>query len=380
MLQPKFPAHGTTIFTVMSALANEHKAINLSQGFPDFNIDPALGALVQEAIAQGHNQYAPMAGLPALRQAIAGQMQARYGIAVDADTEITITPGATYALYAAFTAVLQPGDEVLVPEPCYDSYVPNIYTNGAQPVYVPMNPADFSIDWAAMAAAVTPRTKAIVVNNPHNPCGSILRHEDFVQLEVLACTYGLYVIADEVYEHLVYDGKKHLSVLAYPALRQRSFVVFSFGKTLHATGWKLGYCIAAAPLTVAFRQLHQFLAFSVNTPMQHALANYLQHANLYESTTLLMEEKRDFFIEAMRQTPFGQLQPSAGSYFQLMSYEGISDLPDREFSIWLTKEHGVATIPLSPFYHKPPNMKLVRFCFAKKEETLLAAADRLKNV
>lgn len=380
MLQSKFPATGTTIFTVMSALAQEHNAINLSQGFPDFPIDPQLGACVAEAITQGFNQYAPMAGLPALRQALARKMEHFQQVSIDPETEITITPGATYAIYTAFCTLLQQGDEVIVPEPAYDSYIPNIISNGGIPVRVALNSTDFSMDWDKVATAITPKTKAIIMNNPHNPLGSTWKEEDFQQLIRLTTQHNLYLIADEVYEHLVYDGAAHLSVLRYPELRARSFVTYSFGKALHSTGWKIGYCVAPPDLTHAFRQIHQYLAFSVNTPMQQAIATYLRDFNNLTATAALLEKKRDFFLQQMQDTKFSWRRPAAGSYFQVMDYSAISDLPDKEFAIWLTREHGVATIPLSSFYTQPPKQKLVRFCFAKKEETLQNAAERIKFI
>lgn len=380
MITAKYPATGTTIFTVMSALAQEHRAINLSQGFPDFPIDTRLGALVAAAIGEGYNQYAPMAGLPALRQAIAQKVALFQGVTVDADREITITPGATYALYTAFTTLLQPGDEVIVPEPAYDSYLPNIYTCGAIPVTVPLSGTDFRPDWERISAALTGKTKAIVINNPHNPCGAVWNREDLEQLSCLVQEHGLYVIADEVYEHLVFDDTEHLSVLRFPGLRERSFAVYSFGKAFHSTGWKMGYCIAPPALTDAFRQLHQYLAFSVNTPMQQAIAAYLEDPEPLKATTRLLQQKRDLFLELMQDTPFRCLQPARGSYFQVMDYSALSGLADKDFAQWLTREHGVATIPLSPFYSQPPQQYYVRFCFAKKEETLMAAADRLRQL
>ncbi len=380
MLQPKFPSTGTTIFTVMSALAQEHAAINLSQGFPDFPIDPRLGALVAEAITQGYNQYAPMTGLPALRQALAAKIAQFQQVTVDPDTEITITPGATYAIYTAFCALLQPGDEVIVLEPAYDSYIPNIISNGGVPVCVALDPADVSVDWDKITAAITSRTRAIIINNPHNPSGSTWQEQDLLQLQELVLQHNLYVIADEVYEHLVYDGAVHLSVLRYPALRPRSFVTYSFGKALHATGWKIGYCVAPPELSQAFRQLHQYLAFSVNTPMQQAIAGYLQDSGHLQATATLLQQKRDYFLQEMAQTRFTWLQPAAGSYFQVMDYSALSDLPDKEFAIWLTREHGVATIPVSSFCSKPVTSRQVRFCFAKKESTLEAAVARLKQI
>lgn len=377
---PKFPSTGVTIFSVMSALAQEHNAINLSQGFPDFPIDAELSHLVAAAIQQGYNQYAPMPGLPALRQAIARKVQHFQQVSVDPDTEITITPGATYAIYTAFMTLLQPGDEVIVLEPAYDSYVPNIYASGGVPVRVPLNATDFSVDWERVFAAASARTKAIIINNPHNPCGSTWSEEDFRQLIRLVQTYELFVLADEVYEHLVFDGSEHLSVLRFPELRERSFAIYSFGKAFHCTGWKMGYCIAPPALTKAFRELHQYLAFSVNTPMQQALAQYLEDPARLIATTQLLQQRRDFFLDQMKDTRFRCLQPAQGSYFQVMSYEELSDLPDQEFARWLTREHGVATIPLSSFYGNAGAGRLVRFCFAKKEETLSAAASRLRSL
>jgi methionine aminotransferase len=380
MIIPRFPSTGTTIFTVMSALANEHKAINLSQGFPDFAIDEKLGNLVAEAIQSGFNQYAPMPGLPALRAAIARKILHFQKVQVDPDTEITITPGATYAIYTAFTTILQPGDEVIVLEPAYDSYIPNIYTNGAIPVSIPLTPNDFKVDWERVFAAANAKTKAIIINNPHNPCGSTWTEDDFQQLIRLVEQHDLYILSDEVYEHLAFDNREHISVLRFPELRARSFVIYSFGKAFHSTGWKMGYCVAPPEMMAAFRQLHQYLAFSVNTPMQQAIATYLEDLEQLEETTKLLQRKRDFFLDRMKDTKFTWLKPAQGSYFQVMSYEGISDLPDREFAIWLTENHGVATIPLSPFYSKKPDQKLLRFCFAKKEETLLAAINKLKSL
>ncbi|WP_118973587.1 methionine aminotransferase [Taibaiella koreensis] len=377
MIIPKYPSTGITIFSIMSALAQEHQAINLSQGFPDFPIDETLSELVAAAIKEGYNQYAPMPGLPALRQAISRKVAHFQGVDIDPDTEITITPGATYAIYTAFATLLQPGDEVIVLEPAYDSYVPNIYANSGIPVRVTLNDHDFSVDWERVFAAASTRTKAIIINNPHNPCGSTWTATDFQQLIRLVQTYGLYVFADEVYEHLVYDGKEHLSVLRFPELRERSFALYSFGKAFHCTGWKMGYCIAPPALTKAFRDLHQYLAFSVNTPMQQALAIYLEDLERLKSTTRLLQGKRDFFLEQMKDTRFRFDRPAQGSYFQVMSYEALSDLPDQEFARWLTQTHGVATIPLSSFYGQPGNQRLVRFCFAKKESTLEAAAARL---
>jgi len=377
MITPKYPPTGTTIFTVMSALANEYKAINLSQGFPDFQIDETLGNLVGKAIQNGFNQYAPMIGLQNLREAIANKVLHFQKVAINPDAEITITPGATYAIYTTFATILHPGDEVIVLEPAYDSYIPNIYSFGAVPVRISLRSDDFNVDWDKVKAAVTNKTKAIIINNPHNPCGVTWAEQDFQELITLVAQHNLYVISDEVYEHLVFDGKEHISVLRYPELRSRSFIVHSFGKAFHSTGWKMGYCIAPPELTQAFRAIHQYLAFSVNTPMQQGIAAYLQDLSHLEATTTMLQNKRDFFLNEMKATKFKSLKPAAGSYFQLMNYEDISDLPSKEFAVWLTKNYGVACIPLGSFYQDENNEKWVRFCFAKKEETLNAAVQNL---
>jgi len=377
-LPQKHSATGTTIFTVMSALAQAHQAINLSQGFPDFPIDEQLITLVADAMKAGHNQYAPLAGLPQLRQAIAQDFAQRYQVTVDPETELTITPGATYGIYTAFTSILEAGDEVIVLEPAYDSYIPNIEMNGARPVTVMLSPPDFKVNWEAVQRAISPRTKAIIVNTPHNPTGTVWEKEDWDQLAALVADTNIFILSDEVYEQLVYDGRRHYSVLQHEALRQRSFALFSFGKAFHNTGWKVGYCIAPPLLTSAFRRIHQFLAFSVNTPAQHGLAAYLQLPERPNAAALL-QGKRDYFLSLLQETPFRITTPAAGSYFQLARYDALSDLPDREAAEWLTKTHGVATIPVSAFYSNGRDEHLLRFCFAKKEETLAAAIARLKG-
>jgi methionine aminotransferase len=377
MITPKYPPTGTTIFTVMSALANKHKAINLSQGFPDFPIDEKLGTLVGKAIQDGYNQYAPMIGLQNLREAIAHKVLQFQKVAINPDAEITITPGATYAIYTAFATILQPGDEVIVLEPAYDSYIPNIYSLGAVPVRVQLTEGEFMVDWNKVNDAITTKTKAIIINNPHNPCGVTWTEQDFQQLIALVEKHNLYIVSDEVYEHLVFDGKEHVSVIRYPELREKSFIIHSFGKAFHSTGWKMGYCIAPPDLMQAFRAIHQYLAFSVNTPMQQGIAEYLQDLSHLEATTTMLQGRRDFFLEQMKATKFTWLKPAAGSYFQLMNYSNISDLPSKEFAVWLTENHGVACIPLSSFYQDDHHEKWVRFCFAKKEETLRAAVDNL---
>lgn len=377
-LPEKHSAAGTTIFTVMSAMAAQYNAINLSQGFPDFHIDERLSDALGRAAAGGYNQYAPMAGLPTLKQEIAESFARRYGVAIDADTEVTVTPGATYAIYTAFTAILQPGDEVVVLEPAYDSYIPNIEMNGAKAVLVPLMAPSFAVDWQRVKDAITPRTRAIIVNTPHNPTGAIWEKEDWDKLAGVIRGTDILVLSDEVYEQLVFDGERHYSVLQHEELRQRSFALYSFGKVYNNTGWKMGYCIAPPVLTQAFRRIHQFLCFTVNTPAQHALAAHLAHDA--EPIHAVMQRKRDHFLALMKDTPFTIHQPAKGSYFQVASYERISSKPDREFAEWLTKEYGVATIPVSAFYKSGQDDRIIRFCFAKKEETLEAAVERLKRL
>jgi methionine transaminase len=374
----KHSATGTTIFTVMSALAQQHNAINLSQGFPDFHIDERLSGALGAAAANGFNQYAPMAGLPQLRQEIAASFKRRYAVDVDPDTEITITPGATYAIYTAFTAILSPGDEVIVLEPAYDSYIPNIEMNGAKAVIVSLSGPEFNVDWQEVADAITPRTRAIIINTPHNPTGAIWTKKDWDNLADIVRDTEIFILADEVYEQLVYDGERHYSVLENEELRARSFALYSFGKVYNNTGWKMGYCIAPPAMTQAFRRIHQFLCFTVNTPAQHALAHHL--ANDVVPVGEIMQGKRDHFLSLMADTPFTIYTPARGSYFQVAGYERVSDMPDREFAEWLTREYGVATIPVSAFYSSGKDDKLIRFCFAKKEETLNEAVARLKKI
>lgn len=378
-LPRKHNATDTTIFTVMSTLAQQNNAINLSQGFPDFPIDTKLSNLLHEASLNGLNQYAPMAGLPILREAIAQDFAKRYSITLNPDTEITITPGATYAIYTAFSAILSPGDEVVVLEPAYDSYIPNIEMNGAKAIPVKLLPKTFAPDWEKIKASINKHTKAIIINTPHNPTGTIWQQEDWNQLAELLRGTDIYVLSDEVYEQLVFDKQQHYSVLQQPELRERSFVLYSFGKAFHNTGWKIGYCIAPPAMTQAFRGLHQFLSFSVNTPAQYALAQYLSNTER-ENPAVLLQSKRDYFIALMQQTPFQLLQPSQGSYFQLASYAGMSGAADTDFARLLTEKYGVATIPISAFYSDKHDDKILRFCFAKKEETLAKAVERLKGI
>jgi methionine transaminase len=375
-LTSKLPGVGTTIFTVMSSLAAQHQAINLGQGFPDFAMSETLTGLVEQAMRKGHNQYVHMAGLPALREQLAEKIAQLYGTAVTADTDITITPGGTYAIYTALTTVLHPGDEVIVFEPAYDSYIQNILINGAVPVLVPLTYPNYTIDWQLVRQKITPRTKMIMLNSPHNPTGSVLAQSDIQQLEELVKGTDIFILSDEVYEHLIFEGRPHLSMLRYPALLERSFVCFSFGKTYHCTGWKLGYCVAPAALMKEFRKVHQFNCFTCNSPMQYALAEFLKEQEPYLQLGQLMQAKKDYLQNLMQQTKFKAL-PSYGSYFQLYSYAGISNESENDFAVRLTKEYGVATIPVSAFYQNGKDDQVLRFCFAKKETTLEAAVNRL---
>ncbi|HMO33056.1 MAG TPA: methionine aminotransferase [Lacibacter sp.] len=378
-LTSKLPRTGTTIFTVMSALATEHQAVNLGQGFPDYHMNEELVARVYEAMKQGHNQYAPMPGLPALREALAEKAAFLYQANVDPATEITITPGGTYAIYTALTAILHPGDEVIVFEPAYDSYIPNIEINGAKAIPLPLSYPDYRIDWDLVRTAITPRTRAILLNSPHNPTGSVLSRHDIEELRSVTRNTGIFIVSDEVYEHLIFDGLPHESMLRYPDLLERSFVCFSFGKTYHCTGWKLGYCMSPPALTTEFRKVHQFNAFTCFTPAQVALAEYLKNREAYLSLPRFMQQKRDYFVELMKQTRF-DLLPSSGSYFICATYGRISDESDRDLAIRLTKEAGVATIPVSSFYHNQKDDKVLRFCFAKQSRTLQQAVERLMKL
>lgn len=379
LLHSKLPRVGTTIFTTMSALATEYRAVNLGQGFPDFPMNGKLVDAVTKAMQQDFNQYAPMPGWLPLREALAEKAATLYGASLHPDKEITITPGGTYAIYTALTTILSPGDEVIVLEPAYDSYVPNIEVNGAIPVLVPLNGHDFSVNWPAVHAAVSPRTKAIILNSPHNPTGAVLGENDITELRKLITRQDMFIISDEVYEHLIFDGKVHHSMLRYPDLLERSFVCFSFGKVYHCTGWKLGYCIAPAALTREFRKVHQFNSFSCHTPSQVGITEFLKDREEYLRLGVFLQEKRDRFIELMRQTGFS-LRPSSGSYFICAGYEKISDERDSDFAIRLTREAGVATIPVSAFYQDGADQKLLRFCFAKKNETLEQAVGRLASL
>ena len=380
---PQFPSRlpkvGTTIFTVMSALATEHGAVNLGQGFPDFEGDPALVDAVCQAMREGLNQYPPMAGVAPLREAVAAKIAALYGKRYDAGSEITITAGATQAILTAILAIVGPGDEVIVLEPHYDSYVPNIELAGGTVVRVALQPESFRPDFPAIAAAITPRTRAIIINSPHNPSATIWRAADLNRLaEILRPTEAL-LISDEVYEHMVYDGERHASASAHPELAARAFVISSFGKAFHVTGWKIGTVAAPAPLTAEFRKVHQFNVFTVNTPMQHGLARYLANPAPYLDVPAFYQRKRDLFRAGLAGSKF-RLLPSEGSFFQVVDYSAISALPEADFCRWLTTEIGVAAIPLSAFYDDGRNQGLARFCYAKNDETLNAALVRLAQL
>jgi methionine transaminase len=382
-LQSRLPHVGTTIFTVMSTLAAEVGAVNLGQGFPDFDCDPALVNAVTAAMQAGHNQYPPMPGVPALRQAVAAKIEALHGKVYNANTEITITAGATQGILTTLLAIVHPGDEVIVLDPCYDSYVPNIELAGGVAVRVPLTPGTFKPDFDKISAAITPRTRALIVNSPHNPSATVWTHADMLRLQELLAPTDVLLVADEVYEHMVYAPLEHLSVSRYPGLAARAFVISSFGKTFHVTGWKVGTVAAPAPLTAEFRKVHQFNVFTVNTPVQHALAAYLADPAPYRSLPAFYAAKRDLFRQGLAQTRF-KLLPSEGSYFQCVDISDLAvperDLPEAKFCQWLTTEVGVAAIPLSAFYGNGFDQKVVRFCYAKKDDTLRAALARLSRL
>ncbi len=378
-LPSKLPRVGTTIFTVMSRLAAEYNAVNLGQGFPDFPCSEELIDLVTKAMQAGYNQYAPMEGLMALREQIALKTQSLYGFAPDPVGEITVTSGGTEALYAAIAAVIHPGDEAIVLEPCYDSYIPAIELNGGKAVKVALMPGTYGVNWPRVKEHITPRTKLLIINTPHNPTGTTLTEADIRHLAALLRNTNIFLISDEVYEHLIYDNQLHQSILREPALRERAFVISSFGKTCHATGWKAGYCVAPPTLTQEFRKVHQYLNFSTFTPVQYALAQYLQQPAHYQSLPQFYQRKRDYFLQLMEQTRFRML-PCRGSYFALASYKAISEESDTDFAIRLTKEVGVAAVPVSVFYQDRTDHKILRFCFAKQEATLEKAVERLLKV
>ncbi len=378
-IQSKLPQVSTTIFTVMSVLANQYKAINLGQGFPDYAMNEELVSLVNKAMQSGHNQYVHMNGLPALREQLASKMEGLYYTNIDPDTEITITPGGTYAIYTALTTILQPGDEVIVFEPAYDCYIPTVELNGALPVLIPLVYPDYKIDWELVKQKITSKTKLIMLNTPHNPTGAVLDADDILQLQSIVQGTGIFILSDEVYEHLIFDGKKHESMLRYPDLFERSFVCFSFGKVYHCTGWKMGYCVAPPALMNEFRKVHQFNCFTSNSPVQFALAEFLKKKDYYLQVGTFLQQKRDYLKKGMEQTKFKVL-PSYGSYFQLYSYRDISSENEKDFATRLTKEYGVATIPTSAFYKNGEDNKVLRFCFSKNENTLDEAVNRLMKL
>lgn len=378
-IQSRLPDVGTSIFTVMSKMALEYGAINLSQGFPDFMIDEEIISLVHKYMLSGNNQYAPMPGTPELRNAIASVIADSFGRTMDPETEITITAGATEGTYSIIAAFISPGDEVIIFDPAYDSYNPVVRLNGGIPRHINLNKADFSIPWEDVRAQISARTRMIIINTPHNPSGAVLREKDLQQLEEIVLKNNLLVLSDEVYERLIFDDVQHQSVLRYPALAERSLAVFSFGKTFHATGWKVGYVAAPAYLTSEVRRAHQFVAFSVNTPVQLALAEYLQNPAHYLSLGSFYQQKRDFFLEQIKGSSFEPMA-SHGSYFQLLSYKNISNKTEVEMSIELTRKFKVASIPISVFYQDKTDNRILRFCFAKKEETLEKACAILRSL
>jgi methionine aminotransferase len=378
-LSSRLPNVGTTIFSVMSALAVQHKAVNLGQGFPDFVCDPALVNHVTQAMQAGHNQYPTMPGIPQFREAIAAKIEALHGRTYRAADEITVTAGATQAIITAVLSVVHPGDEVIVLEPCYDSYVPNIELAGGVAVRVPLTPGTFRPDFAAIGSALSPKTRAIIINSPHNPSATVWTREDMLTLQELLAATNVLLISDEVYEHMVFDGVQHESVASYPGLTERAFIVSSFGKTYHVTGWKVGYVAAPASMTAEFRKVHQFNVFTVNTPMQYGLTAYMADPAPYLNLPAFYQRKRDLFRSGLANTRF-KLLPSEGSYFQCVDISDVSGLSEADFCQWLTAEVGVAAIPLSAFYGDGFDHHVVRFCFAKQDVTLLAALARLENL
>jgi methionine aminotransferase len=378
-LESKLPSVGTTIFTVMSRLAAELGAINLSQGFPDFDCDPELIDAVAKHMRSGRNQYAPMAGVLPLREAIASKYELFHGRRYDPESEVTVTSGGTEAIFDAVAAAVRAGDEVIVLEPCYDSYVPAIELSGATPVVVSLQVPDYSIDWTALRRAVTPRTRMIILNSPHNPTGAVLTPEDIRELIAMVDGTRILVLSDEVYEHIIFDGVRHESMARHETLAERSFIVGSFGKTYHTTGWKVGYAVAPLRLTAEFRKVHQFVTFATNTPVQYAIADFLGARRGLAELAPFYQRKRDLFLQLLAESRFRPL-PCRGSYFQLMDYSAITSEPDADFALRLTREHGVASIPTSPFLYRQRAPRVLRFCFAKKDETLERAAERLASV
>ena len=378
-IKSKLPKVGTTIFSVMSQLAQENNAINLSQGFPDFESSAELTELVSQAMKKGLNQYAPMPGIMELREQIAIKTERLYGVAYHPASEITITSGATQAIYTAIAATISEGDEVLIFTPAYDCYEPAIELNGGRTVFVQLHAPDYRVNWDQVKKLINQRTKMIIINTPHNPTGTVLEEEDMLALEKIVSNTDILLISDEVYEHIIFDGKQHQSSSKYPGLAERSFIISSFGKTFHNTGWKMGYCLAPKNLMVEFRKAHQFIVFSANTPVQYALAEYLKNENNYLNLNTFYQSKRDLFTSLIQDSRF-KILPSAGTYFQLLSFKGITDQSDTDFAIELTEKHKIASIPVSVFYHQKIDEKILRFCVAKKEETLEQAAKILNTI
>lgn len=378
-MQSKLPNIGTSIFTVMSQLAAKHNAINLGQGFPDFPMSAELIECVNKAMQSGGNQYAHTNGVPLLRERLAEKIKYLYDVNINPETNITITPGGTYSIFCAFSTIIQPGDEVIIFEPAYDSYIPNIVFNGGIVVPIELEFPDYTIPWDKVKAAITPKTKAILVNTPHNPTGRVFTKEDILILQEIVLSNNLYLISDEVYEHLIYDNKQHETVMKYPDLFARTFVCFSFGKTYHCTGWKLGYCIAPENIMKEYRKVHQFNAFGCDTPKQIAIAEYMTNKEAYLSISAMYQEKRDYLRGLLDNTKFVRL-PSSGSYFESYRYDTISDEPDTVFAERLVREFGIAIVPMSAFYQKSTDHKVIRLCFAKVKETLDAAAACLQKV
>ncbi len=378
-ISTKLPRVGTTIFTVMSKLATEHNAINLSQGFPDFECPPELITAVNKAMKAGNNQYAPMPGVMKLREMVAEKTEDLYGIKYNPETEITITSGATQAIYTAISATIREGDEVIIFEPAYDCYEPAIELNGGKTVYLQLKAPDYNINWNEVKKLVNHRTRMIIINSPHNPTGAVLNADDMKQLEKLTNKTDIIILADEVYEHIIFDGRQHESMARYPNLANRSFIVSSFGKTFHTTGWKIGYCVAPKELMTEFRKVHQFLVFATNTPMQFGVAEFLKNKSHYKELGAFYQAKRDLFNKMLKGSRFS-LVPTPGTYFQLLSYDKITNEKDADYATRLIKENGVAAIPISVFYHKPVYDNMLRFCFAKKDETIEKAAEILQKI
>jgi methionine aminotransferase len=378
-IQSRLPEVGTSIFSVMSKLASEHNAINLSQGFPDFPVSEVLVDLIHKNMKAGHNQYAPMPGVLGLRKVIAEVVEKTYQRTTDFETEVTVTAGGTEAIFATIAALVRAGDEVIIFDPSYDCYDPAIRLNGGIPIHINLKAPDFLIDWQHVRNVITSKTRMIMVNTPHNPSGSILAEADIKELQYIALKNNLLVLSDEVYERIIFDDKKHESILKYPGLAKQSIAVFSFGKTFHATGWKVGYTVASPEITTEIRKAHQFITFSVNTPTQFALAEHMTNPDHYLALGKFYQQKRDFFLEQIKGSSFQPL-PCHGSYFQLLSYEGISELTETEMAVWMTKEKKLAPIPVSVFYKDGTDQKLLRFCFAKGDETLIKAGEILSNM